>query len=84
MSALPKVMVLEYQPELTHSVWVDLRHGCRTKSGLAKVLRNGMQAGDWTGYRLITEHAQSSNRDRIAMDIDEACEEIAAKKGGAS
>jgi hypothetical protein len=54
INTVPQVMVLEYQPELTHSVWVDYRHRCRSFSTLIAKLRKEAKAGRFIGYRLIT------------------------------
>ena len=57
-SALPCAQVLKFQPELTHSVWVDFEHRKRTVKGLEKVLRDGVLSGEHIGYRLITVHEE--------------------------
>ena len=48
-----QAMVLIYQPELTHSVWVDLISQHRTEAGLEKHLRKGVKDGDWVGWMII-------------------------------
>lgn len=53
MSKLPSAMVLVYQPELTHSVWMDFDHRKRTVESLEKELRRGVRKGEWVAWRLI-------------------------------
>jgi len=55
---LPRVMVLIYQPELTHSVWQDYRHRCRTANGLQKLLKREKLSGRIVAHRLITIHEE--------------------------
>ncbi len=50
---LPKVMVLAFEPALTHSVWRDYSHRRRTLRGLHNELREGVKSGRFVGYRLI-------------------------------
>ena len=47
------VMVLKFQPELTHSTWCDFRHRCRSVETLKKLLLKMTKDGDIVGYRLI-------------------------------
>lgn len=51
-------MVLQYEPRLTHSIWVDLMHRARTESGLIRLLRKGVKTGQWIGWRLVTIHTE--------------------------
>lgn len=51
---LNRVMVLKYEPDLTHSVWVDYFTRCRSRKSLLKLLRKEVKAGNYVGYRLIT------------------------------
>lgn len=53
-----KAQVLIYQPELTHSVWVDHLHSKRSVESLRKSLRKAVQKGEYVGYRLITIHEE--------------------------
>lgn len=53
---LPSVMVLKFEPQLTHSVWCDYISRCRTLGGLKHELREMTKAGDIVGYKLITVH----------------------------
>ena len=55
-SALPHVMVLTFDPRLTHSVWCDFSHRCRTLAGLERTLRAETKAGRIVGFRFITIH----------------------------
>lgn len=57
-SALPAVMVLEYEPSLTCSVWKDYYHRSRTMNGLLKLLRSEVKAWRFVAYRLISVHRQ--------------------------
>lgn len=57
-NAMPKVMVFCFQPELTHSVWVDFSHRYRTVSSLIKHLKKSVKRGDYIGYRIITVHKE--------------------------
>ena len=50
---LPRAMVLVYQPELTHSVWLDYRNTSRSIQGLERKLKEGVRRGDWVGWRLV-------------------------------
>lgn len=52
-STLPRAMVLEYQPELTHSVWKDFCSHHRTRKGLEQRLKQGVKNGEWVAYRLM-------------------------------
>lgn len=52
-STLPRAMVLEYQPELTHSVWKDFFSQHRTRKGLEQRLKQGVKNGEWVAYRLM-------------------------------
>lgn len=58
MARLPKVMILQFQPELTHSVWVDFEHRCRSMASLIRLLRFMVEKGDAIGYRLIDVREQ--------------------------
>lgn len=55
---LPHVMVLEYQPELTRSVWVDYYSKRRTIKALVAELRREILSGRFVGYRFVTIHSQ--------------------------
>ncbi|MEZ6097260.1 MAG: hypothetical protein R3C03_24055 [Pirellulaceae bacterium] len=51
-------MTLQYQPELTHSVWVDTflsdADDCRLpKDELIARLKQGVRDGEWVAWRLI-------------------------------
>ena len=53
-----RVMVLVYQPELTHSVWQDAffedADGKQlTTENLVDRLEQGVKAGEWVGWRLM-------------------------------
>lgn len=58
MSGTPYAQVLVFQPELTHSVWLDHWHRCRSKESLEKRLRKGVREGRYVGYRLLTIHEE--------------------------
>jgi len=58
MNPLPHVMVLEFQPRLTHSVWVDYHYKNRTMCRLLKQLRKEVKSGRFIGYRFITIHKE--------------------------
>ncbi len=58
MKARKAVMVLKYEPALTHSVWMQFHHRCRSVKSLRRLLREMTKAGDIVGYRLITIHEQ--------------------------
>lgn len=51
---MPQVVVLQYEPALTHSVWVDYRHRKRSIEALLKGLRKEINDGRFVAYRLIT------------------------------
>lgn len=54
VSRKPSAMVLEYQPELTHSVWIDyISEDADTKQQLIDELKEGVKDGRWVGWRLI-------------------------------
>ena len=59
MAMKPRAMVLIYQPELTHSVWVDLISQHRTEAGLEKHLRKGVKDGKWVGWMIIQVSKQA-------------------------
>jgi hypothetical protein len=48
-----RAMVLVFQPELTHSVWIDYWSKARTMTGLIKDLQRGVKDGRFVAYRLI-------------------------------
>ena len=52
------VMTLQYQPALTHSVWVDTYLGDKNDcvlphDELVARLRQGVRDGEWIGWRLM-------------------------------
>ena len=47
-------MVLQWNNAAEMNVWMDLRHNCRTRSGLVKMLKRGVRRGHWIGWRIIT------------------------------
>ena len=54
----PHAMTLQYQPELTHSVWVDTflsdADDCRlSETELIDRLKQGVINGEWGGWRLV-------------------------------
>lgn len=53
VSKLPDSMVLVYQPELTHSVWVDHVTRARTVKGLERGLKQGVKDGRYVAWRLM-------------------------------
>ncbi len=55
---LPRVMVFEFQKELTHSVWIDFEYRNRTLNGLIKTLRKMVENGEIIGFRLIRVEEQ--------------------------
>ena len=55
-----EAMVLEYQPLLTHSVWVDYKHHRRSAKTLEAELQSGVKSGAFIGYRLITIHKEQT------------------------
>lgn len=50
-------MTLQYQPELTHSVWVDTYlsdEDCKLpEADLVERLKQGVRDGEWVGWRLV-------------------------------
>ena len=48
-----KAQALIYQPELTHSVWTDVQHRCRSRAALQKMLRKRVRSGEYVGYRIL-------------------------------
>lgn len=53
-----RAMTLQYQPELTHSVWIDTylsdENDCRlSEAELIEQLKQGVRDGKWVGWRLI-------------------------------
>lgn len=51
-------MTLQYQPELTHSVWVDTylsdEDDCKlAEADLVERLKQGVRDGEWVGWRLV-------------------------------
>ena len=51
-------MTLQYQPELTHSVWVDTylsdEDDCKLpEAELTERLKQGVRDGEWVGWRLV-------------------------------
>lgn len=50
---IPSAQVLVHQPELTHSVWTDFVHRCRSLDALRKKLRLAVRKGEYVGYRLL-------------------------------
>ena len=53
-----RAMVLEYRPELTHSVWVDAfisdEDGFSlSREELIEKLKQGVRDGEWVAWRLI-------------------------------
>jgi len=50
---LPLAQVLVFKKELTHSVWVDLIHRCRTRKSLERYLMNGTKTGRFVDWRLV-------------------------------
>ena len=57
-SAIPSAQALIFQPELTHSVWTDVRHRKRSRKSLEDMLRKGVRTGEYAGYRLLTIEAE--------------------------
>lgn len=56
MKSLPRVMVLQFEPQLTHSVWIDFYHRKQSMGSLLRCLRSEIKAGHYAGYRLMTVH----------------------------
>jgi DNA-binding winged helix-turn-helix (wHTH) protein len=50
--------VLVFQPELTHSVWIDHMSGHRTVDSLRQSLRKSVRKGEYVGYRIHTIHEE--------------------------
>ena len=50
---LPHVMVLVYEEALTHSVWQDYMHRCRTLKGLMRLLKSEIKEGRFVAFRLM-------------------------------
>lgn len=53
-----RAMTLQYQPELTHSVWVDTylsdEDECQLpRDELIERLKKGVRDGEWVAWRLI-------------------------------
>ena len=53
-AAIPRAQALVFQPELTHSVWVDVMHRKRSRKALENMLRKRVNSGEYIGYRMIT------------------------------
>lgn len=51
---LPQVMVLEFEPAISCSHWVDYIPRNRTRSGLIDDLRKQIIRGQIIGYRLLS------------------------------
>lgn len=60
---VPGAMVLVYQPELTHSVWIDYESRHRSRGSLEKALRKGVKDGEWVAWRLVTIHKEVAGND---------------------
>ena len=64
-----RAMTLQYQPALTHSVWVDTflsdADDCQfPKDDLIARLKQGVRDGEWVAWRLIRiEHEVMGNVD---------------------
>lgn len=52
------VQALIYQPELTHSVWTEIRHQCRGIAGIRRMAWREIESGRWVGYRVATIHEE--------------------------
>jgi len=50
--------VLEYKPELTHSVWIKMILRNRTYEAKRRELRKLVKAGTFVGYRIVTVHEE--------------------------
>lgn len=48
------VMVLQWNEDAQMNFWVQLRHRCRTRAGLVKMLKRGVKNQDWIGWRIMT------------------------------
>lgn len=59
-----RAMVLQYYPELTHSMWVDFSCRARSQEGLERILRKGVRNGDWMAWRLIRIEKEVMGDDR--------------------
>jgi len=60
-----RAMVLQYEPDIGNSRWVDYVGRHRTEQSLIAALRNGVRHGDWGGWRLITVHREVIGNDTI-------------------
>lgn len=49
-----RVMVMQFEPELGNSRWVDFVSRHRSERALIEALRAGVRRGEWIGWRLIT------------------------------
>ena len=54
----PRAQALIFQPELTHSVWIDVMHRKRSRKSLETMLRKGVRSGEYVGYRLLNIEAE--------------------------
>jgi hypothetical protein len=63
LKALPRVMLLRYQPELTHAVWIDFRCRAKTMPALLRHIRRETGTGNASAYRLITIHREVFGHD---------------------
>lgn len=54
-----RAMVMQFEPELGNSRWVDFASRHRSERALIEALRAGVKRGEWSGWRLITVHEQS-------------------------
>jgi len=48
-----RAMVLQFEPELGNSRWVDFVSRHRSERALIEALRAGVRRGEWSGWRLI-------------------------------
>ena len=47
------VMVLQWNEDAQMNFWIELRHRCRTRAGLVRMLRRGVRQGHWIGWRIF-------------------------------
>ena len=58
MSDVISYEVLEYKPELKHSVWIKMYLRNRTHGAKRRVLRKLVKVGAYVGYRIVTIHEE--------------------------
>lgn len=58
MKPVIRYEVLEFKPELTHSVWIHMVSNKRSHEARVKELRMLVKSGTYVGYRVVTVHEE--------------------------